>query len=455
MASDKPASWPARIWATIGGGLVALFGAALLLGGGWLIVLGGSPYYLLAGAAILGSGVMLVRRHPAAGLLYAVVLAATLGWGVWEGGFSFWPLLPRLFAPAVLGLFILAVIPAAPVGAMRDRSGAAVALLSLICLAVLGAAAPATYRWGQAEIPAQVTGAAPQAAASDWRYEGGDPGGSRYAPLDQINRENVEKLRLAWTFHSVGEPRMGGQGGGAALQVGDALYVCTPANLVVALDADTGRDAWRNAPEAKPGARSRCSGLGYWDPAAPRHATPRPAPAVRTAPGKPAPPPVQKTGAPGRAGPLCERRIIAARTDARLVALDAATGQPCPGFGKDGVVDLTIGLGTGARGARVQTSSPAVIGDRVIVGSRLAGNQALSGPSGVVRAFDVVTGELVWAWDLGAPSVDKLPADGKAYTRGTPYLASTPAFDARLGLVYLPLGGAAPGHWGSHRAMAS
>ena len=88
MASEKTAGWPAKIWAAIGGGLVGLVGVVLLLGGGWLIFEDGSPYYMLAGAGVLGTGGLLVRRHAGAGLLYGVVLAATLGWGLWEGGFA-------------------------------------------------------------------------------------------------------------------------------------------------------------------------------------------------------------------------------------------------------------------------------------------------------------------------------------------------------------------------------
>src|SRR5262245_22454909 len=128
MATEIEAGWPARIWAAVGGGLVALVGVALFGGGAWLIWLTGSPYYMLAGAAILGVGGLLVRRHPAAGLLYAGVLAATLAWALWESGLVFWPLLPRLFAPAVLGFFILAVIPSAPKGRLRTQAAASVAL---------------------------------------------------------------------------------------------------------------------------------------------------------------------------------------------------------------------------------------------------------------------------------------------------------------------------------------
>jgi len=480
MVAEKTAGWPARIWAAIGGGLVSLVGVLLLAGGGWLIFLQGSPYYMLAGAAILAAGVMLVRRHPAAGLVYAVVLAVTLGWGIWEGGFAFWPLLPRLFAPAVLGLFMLLVIPAAPKGRLRDQSGLAVGVLSLACIGVLGTAVPATYTWGQAEVPAQITGAAPPAdAASDWRYYGRDPGGSRYAPVDQINRENVDDLKVAWTFRTGEKPSRGSQDQNTPMQVGDSVYLCTPTNVVIAVDADTGKEKWRHDPKVKPRFWNRCRGVGYWDGSQPKvalagaasavpaakGATPpakaaapavkAPAPKAATPAPKPAAPTVQTAAAPAPAGPLCKRRIISSTINAQLFALDAETGQRCPGFGKDGMVSLATGIGTMKPGFYFQTSTPTVIGNKIVIGGWVVDNQELAEPSGVVRAFDVVTGELVWAWDLGNPDIDKLPPEGKTYTRGTPNVWSTPAFDPDLGLVYLPVGNATPDYWGSHRSMAS
>lgn len=475
MTAEKTAGWPARIWAAIGGGLVALVGAAILAGGAWLIFLGGSPYYMLAGAAILGSGVMLVLRHPAAGLVYAVVLAVTLAWGVWEGGFEFWPLLPRLFAPAVLGLFILLVILAAPKGRLRSQSGLAVALMSVACIGVLGAAVPATYTWGQAEVPAQITGAAPPAdAASDWRYYGRDPGGSRYAPVDQINRENVDELKVAWTFRTGEKQHRGSQDQNTPMQVGDTVYVCTPTNVVIAVDADTGREKWRADPKVKPAFWNRCRGVGYWDGTQPKVALAGVAPVAASPPAKgaaptakatpvakaaPAPktatPAVQTAAAPGPAAPLCTRRVISSTINAQLIALDAQTGQRCPGFGVNGMVSLATGIGQMKPGFYFQTSTPTVIGDNVIIGGWVIDNQELAEPSGVVRAFNVVTGELAWAWDLGNPAIDKLPPEGQTYTRGTPNVWSTAAFDPELGLIYLPVGNATPDYWGSHRSMAS
>ena len=442
MAADKQAGWPARIWALVGGGLVGLVGLVLLLGGGYLIWLEGSPYYLLAGAAIIATGVLLVRRHAAAGLVYAVVLAATLGWSYWESRLVFWPLLPRLFAPAVLGLFVLAVIPSGPKGRLRTQAAAAVAAASAACLLVLGATIPATLTWGQADFPAQAQGAEPAAkGASDWRYYGRDPGGTRYAPVDQINRENVDDLKVAWTFRT-GEPaNRGSQDQNTPLQVGDTVYVCTPTNVVIALDADTGKERWRHNPRVKPFFWNRCRGVGYWDAAAAKPALPDST--------------TSSTNDSARTAPLCRRRIISSTINAQLIALDAATGQRCPGFGKDGVVDLTVGIGPIKRGFYFQTSMPTVVGDRILIGGWVADNQELAEPSGVVRAFDVVTGQLVWAWDLGNPAITKLPPDGQTYTRGTPNVWSTPAFDPALGLVYLPTGNATPDYWGSHRAKQS
>ncbi len=469
MATEIQASWPTRIWAAIGGGLVAFVGAVLLLGGGYLIWLEGSPYYLLAGAAIVAVGVLLVRRHPAAGLVYAGVLAATLAWAYWESGLVFWPLLPRLFAPAVLGLFILLVIPSGPKGRLRSQSAMAVGAASVACLCVLGATIPATLTWGQADAdaPVQAQGVAPASKqVADWRYYGRDPGGTRYAPIDQINRENVDDLKVAWTFRTGEKPNRGSQDQNTPLQVGDTVYVCTPTNVVIAMDADTGKEKWRHDPHVKPFFWNRCRGVGYWDAADPKLPTPAPAgivAAAKPAAAKPAAPKPQPkpeatavaAAAPGPAPPACKRRIISSTINAQLFALDADTGRRCPGFGKDGVVDLSVGIGPIKRGFYFQTSMPTVVGDRILIGGWVADNQELAEPSGVVRAFDVVTGELVWAWDLGDPTITKLPPPGQTYTRGTPNVWSTPAFDPALGLVYLPIGNATPDYWGSHRSKQS
>ncbi|MDZ4371027.1 MAG: membrane-bound PQQ-dependent dehydrogenase, glucose/quinate/shikimate family [Phenylobacterium sp.] len=481
MVSDREAGWPTRIWAWVGGGLVALVGLPLLLGGGYLVFRGGSPYYLLAGAGVFATGIMAVRRHPAAGLVYAVTLAATLAWALWESGFAFWPLLPRIFAPAILGLFLLLVIPTARRGSRRDQAGAAVALMSVVLLGVQGAAVPATFTWGQAEAPAVVRPQAPAGERTgDWRAYGQDPGGSRYSPVDQINRENVDELKVAWTFRTGVPPTRGDQDQNTPQMVGDTVYACTPTNVVIALEAHTGREKWRHDPKVKQHFWHRCRGVGYWDGAEPKLAVlGPPAPIVPgptlTPVGQPKSPATKiaalpramqpRASAPAESPPLaaeavapepaCLRRILSSTINAQLIALDADTGRRCPGFGQDGVVDLSVGMGAYEGPFYFQTSMPTVAGDLVIVGGWVLDNRELGEPSGVVRAYDVVTGELAWAWDLGNPGVDKLPPEGETYTRGTPNMWSTPAYDPSLGLIYLPIGNATPDYWGSHRSAAS
>jgi quinate dehydrogenase (quinone) len=100
------------------------------------------------------------------------------------------------------------------------------------------------------------------------------------------------------------------------------------------------------------------------------------------------------------------------------------------------------------------TAAPTVVRDLVIVGGLVWDNQKTGEPSGVVRAFDVRSGALVWAWDLGNPAIIRDPPEGQSYTPDTPNVWSTPAFDDELGLIYLPTGNATPDFWGGQRSPA-
>lgn len=450
-ANDAPAGRWAKTWAVMAGAVVALVGAVLLAGGGYLVTLHGSPYYLMAGGALVATGVMLALRRPSAGLVYAATLAATLGWGIWEAGLNFWPLLPRLLAPAVLGLLVLLALPVTRNGNGRRRwSVLAVALAAVANIAVLGSTIPATFTWGQAKVPVAVTDAgAPSGAPSDWRYYGNDPGGARYVPTDQINRDNVSQLRVAWTFHTGEHTSLHPDDENTPTQVGDTLYLCTPASVVIAVDADTGKEKWRHDPHTRP-TWDHCRGVGYWDGSRPDGALigqARPATLKTPAAGA--------VAAAASQSAICRRRVISATINAQLFALDAQTGQPCPDFGQNGLVNLKDGMGPTQENGYFHTSAPTVIGDRIIVGGTVLDTQGVGAPSGVVRAFSVVTGELLWAWDLGNPQISKLPPAGQTYTTGTPNVWTTPAFDPDLGLIYLPTGNSMPDYWGSHRSKAS
>jgi quinate dehydrogenase (quinone) len=420
----------AGFWvAQTGSWFIALIGLALLAGGVRLLALGGSSYYFLAGFALVVAGWLLALGRASGGQIYGVTLLATLAWAMRESGATFWPLLPRLFAPAVLGLLVLALLWRLPRDSGRMRGLMLTGLGMLLSLGWLGSALVNQFSLGQAKAPA--ASAATTAISSqpgDWRYYGRDPGGRRFAPYDQINKANIETLKVAWTLRTGDEAGRGSEDQNTPLQIGDTVYVCTPRNIVIAADADTGKERWRHDPKVKPFFWNRCRGVGYYETPTVAAPTPGPTPA------------------------LCARRIFSSTINAQLIALDAATGARCPGFGKDGVVDLTTGMGEVKRGFYFQTSTPTVAKDRVIVGGWVMDNRELGEPSGVVRAFSAETGELVWAWDLGNPAITKLPPEGQTYTRGTPNVWSTPAFDPDLGLVYLPTGNATPDYWGSHRS---
>ncbi len=138
--------------------------------------------------------------------------------------------------------------------------------------------------------------------------------------------------------------------------------------------------------------------------------------------------------------------------DARLIAVDAETGQPCADFGTNGEVDLEVGIGETVPGWYAVTSPPAIVRGIVVTGAQVKDGQAEDAPSGVIRGYDAVTGELAWAWDLGNPSLTGLPPEGEVYTRGTPNMWTIASGDEELGLVYLPLGNSSVDYYGSNRS---
>ena len=137
--------------------------------------------------------------------------------------------------------------------------------------------------------------------------------------------------------------------------------------------------------------------------------------------------------------------------DARLFALDAHTGTLCPNFGEDGYVDLKKGMGPTENSKRYHpTSLPVVMGHLTVVGGWV--RDIVAGePSGAVRAFDVLSGSLVWAWDVGAPEGTDTAAADHQFALETPNVWTVPTYDKELNLVYLPTGNGPPDYWGGDR----
>ncbi len=270
----------------------------------------------------------------------------------------------------------------------------------------------------------------PTASAQEWRFYGGDPGGTRSSPLKQINRQNVKNLKRAWTYH-IGEVNRGGNETdrhhiapfeSTPIVIDGVLYFSTPSNRVIALDAESGREIWQFDPQAGR-ARSRQffqhRGVAYWQ---------------------------SKKGD--------DRRILYGTFDGWLIALDAKTGKPCKDFGGNGEVNLRAGIADAYPGAEYSvTSPPAIYQDLVITGAAVP-EYPSKGPSGEVRAFDVRSGKLVWTFHTipqpGELGHESWEGDSWKDRTGA-NVWSVMSVDAERGLVFLPVGSASYDFYGADR----
>jgi membrane-bound PQQ-dependent dehydrogenase (glucose/quinate/shikimate family) len=417
---------PPRIFAAI----VLLVAIAFLYGGVRLLAVGGSLYYVLAGIALLASAILLWRGNKLGSHIYGALLAVTLVWSLFEVGTDLWALAPRLAFLAVIGAWLLTPFarrglyspqPApALLGSSRSKSIAAASALTVVAIFIVGSRNTANELTPR---NAAKTEASSARASGEWHHYGNTTHGTRYARLDQLDASNVGGLKEIWHYRT----GRTGQFKATPLQIGDLLYVCTAMNVVVALDAETGTKRWEFDPQMKiapVGFNGTCRGVSYYH-------------------------------APDGYSGDCPARIIMGTTDARLLALDATTGERCPGFGANGEVDLMKGIGETKPNIYLVTTPPLIARNLAVVGTRVADNFEVGEPSGVIRAYDAITGKFTWAWDMGRPGVNTEPAEGEQYTRGTPNVWTLMSYDDALGLVYAPTGNSTPDFFGAHRIDAS
>jgi quinoprotein glucose dehydrogenase len=426
--------------------LLALMAVALVVGGGWLAALGGSLYYLLAGLMLAAVATWLARRPAAALMVYAALLAASAAWAWWETGLDWWPLATRLGLLALVGVLLLPCAPREAGGARLLRNGSAPLALVLVALGLgavaaglhdphtverrLAGAAPATAT-SAASAPAAVTTSVPP---GEWHAYGRTGAGQRYSPLDQITAANAAQLEPAWSFRT-GDVR--GRPGdpeettfeATPLKIGNRLVFCTPHQSVIALDATTGAQLWRRDLQIRPSLALQhltCRGLSY-------HARD----AAMAGPGE------------------CRERLFMPTADGRLVALDLQSGEPCRSFGKGkGEIDLWAGMPNVKPGAYYSTSPVAVTRKLLIVGGTVLDNASVKEQSGVIRAYDVDTGALVWNWDSARPEDTAPLLPGETYTPNSPNSWSVSSVDEALGMVYIPMGNQPPDQWGGNRSAA-
>lgn len=443
MTKSQPSAsfsrWPIRVVA-LG---VLVFGLLFAAGGGYLVTLGGSWYFLLAGLGLIASSVLLFRQRLAGAWLFAALMALTVIWALADAGLNFWPLISRLFALGVLSLLVALIYPALcrANGLKGGAAGYALAGALLIAIVASGAGmfVPHASVSPDGNGPG-LTRVDPAKAQKDWQHYGNDEGGSRFAALDQINRSNVSELVPAWSYNTGDIAISNGNGAEdqtTPLQIGDKVFICTPHNNIIALDADTGKKLWKNEINAQSAVWQRCRGLAYFD-----------ATAAVTQPTDGSTP-AKAVSVP--AGANCQRRLLTNTIDARLIAVDADTGAFCQGFGNNGQVDLKAGLGKVPDSYYQLSSAPLMAGTTVVVGGRVADNVQADMPGGVIRGFDVVTGEMRWAFDPGNPQERNAPAADSTYVRSTPNSWAPMSYDPAMNTVFLPMGSSSTDIYGVER----
>jgi quinoprotein glucose dehydrogenase len=258
------------------------------------------------------------------------------------------------------------------------------------------------------------------AADQDWPVYLGDKASTHFSPLTQIDRENVGRLQVAWTYHS-GDARPEGRSQIQCnpLEIGGVLYGTSPQSKLLALDASTGNERWRFDPVGSHGQINSLGvsrGVVYW--------------------------------AEGD-----DQRILFT-ADYNLYAIDAHTGKPIPTFGKSGRVDVREGLGREPGTLFVVPTTPGVIcGDRLIQGDRVSEGPGPSAP-GHIRAYDVRTGSLVWTFHTipypGEPGYETWPPNAWQHIGGANCWTGM-AVDEKRGLVFIPTGSASFDFWGGNR----
>ena len=425
----------ARIMAIV----IGLIGLWSTLAGAYLLTLGGSPYYVIAGIGLLVTAALLFRRSAASLLVYAAVLLGTLIWAWAEVGFDFWQLTPR--GDLLVPIGVLLILPwltrsLEPRTSAIRGSGLALSLALVASFAVMGIALSSDVRDRSGTLPGQraqlpITYAA---ANGDWPAYGGTLAGLKWSPLAQINPGNAKDLKVAWQIHT-GDLKHGGDPQEftyevTPIKVGNLLYICTPHDIVMALDPVTGKTVWKfdSRISVKGTQHMSCRGVSYYDSSAAAGAAPMPPRAAD-----------------------CSTRVFVATNDARLIALDAASGKPCPDFGEKGQLNLTPQYPGYEEGHYQFTSAPLVTKGLVIVAGSIYDNMSDKMPSGVVRAFDVKSGKLAWNFDPGNPDSTGPIANGQHYSLSSPNSWSTSSADEKLGMIYIPFGMGAVDQWGGTR----
>ncbi|WP_323158179.1 membrane-bound PQQ-dependent dehydrogenase, glucose/quinate/shikimate family [Pseudomonas viridiflava] len=417
--------------------VMAILSIALLYMGAQLVAVGGSPAYSVIALGVLATAVLVFLKKKSALTLYALLMWGILLWIVYEVGFDKWQWIPRGDLFALIGFWLAMPWVVRPL--LRSQAGggnrgfhpflgSTVAIMALIVIALMFYDPYAV----KGQIGTSTASRSTEVAGNEWVAYGGTPSGQRFSSLDQINPQTINKLSVAWEYHT-GDLRDADKDAGeytfeaTPLKVNNRVYVCTPHNEVHAINPENGKPDWKYTPEKTRSylqQHQTCRGVSYYA-----------APTAQNAPAA-----------------QCEKRIIMATADARLVALEADTGKLCSDFGSNGVVDLHDNMGKVRPHALMQTAAPLIAGDLIVLGGSVMDNGYDQGnPSGVIRAYNVMTGKLVWNFDPENPQNTAPVSAEQNYPQDTPVAWATLSADLKNGLVYVPFGNASPDETGTRR----
>jgi len=265
---------------------------------------------------------------------------------------------------------------------------------------------------------------------AEWPDYAGNQEGMKYSPLSQISKENIDNLEILWRKPTVDQElqasspaRRGGRYEDTPLMVNGMLYTVTPLGLISALDPANGETIWIYDPEAYTSGRPANvgflhRGLSYWTDGT-------------------------------------KERLILGTNDARLVSIDARTGEPDQEFGEGGKVDIMVGIRDAVRGTNFAARRALIAGDVIVVGNAIAdGFRTKEMPPGDVQAYDIHTGKKLWTFHT-IPKEYEFGYDtwlnGSADYSGNANVWNGMAYDPELNYVYLPTSTPTHNEYGGNR----
>jgi quinate dehydrogenase (quinone) len=393
---NVPRGFP-RILQWLLAGLMLIIGLAIGILGVKLATLGGTLYFAIMGLVMVIAAVLIFRNRRAGIALYAIAFIASIVWAIGDAGWTYWPLFSRLFAFGALALLSALVWPY--LSAQPTKKGPAFGLA-----AVLAVVLAASFGWMFKSQPlvsatqaVPVKPVAPGEQQKNWEHWGNTTHGDRLPPSTRLTNRTLTSCRLPGSPI----PAISRKATVPARKTRTPRCKSAIRCMSVRRTAKCWRwmsiaeKKWRYDAKATAPNWQRCRGLGYYEDSQ------------------------AQAAAAGDVQPAaCARRLFLPTTDARLIAIDADTGKTCEAFGDRGIVDLSVGMGEIKPGYYQQTSTPLVAGNVVVVGGRVADNFSTGEPPGVVRAYDVHTGKLAWAWDPGNPALTGLPPEGRPIPAG-------------------------------------